>query len=157
MQAVAQGTQPLWFIDNLAIVHVDGETAGGVYSLSEIWGARGDMPPLHVHHRDDETFYVLDGELRLFVGDREVAVPAGSATLAPRGVPHTYRVESDGARWLVVNSPAGFERFLREASDPAPTRELPPRGRSLDPAALAQAAAEQGIELLGPPGALPAD
>ena len=91
--------QPLWFIDNLAYVHVDGEKCGGAYSLSEIWGAHGNMPPLHVHHRDDEAFYLLEGELRLFLGDRQIALGAGQAALAPREVPHTYRVESDRARW----------------------------------------------------------
>src|SRR5712692_6689494 len=97
--------QPRWFIDNLACVHVDGEESGGAYCLVELSAARDSMPPLHVHHRDDETFYVLEGELRLFLSGREIALPAGRAALAPRGIPHTYRVESDQARWLVVNSP----------------------------------------------------
>jgi quercetin dioxygenase-like cupin family protein len=146
---------PLWFIDNLVYVHLTGEESGGAYSLSELWGARGNMPPLHVHHRDDEAFYVLEGELRLFLGDREIAVAAGQAALAPRGVAHTYRVESDRARWIVINSPAGFEQFLLTASEPAPGDELPPAGRRADPAALADAAAAHGIEILGPPGTLP--
>jgi mannose-6-phosphate isomerase-like protein (cupin superfamily) len=149
--------QPLWFIDNLAYVHIDGDESGGAYSLGEIWGARGNTPPLHVHHRDDETFYVLEGDLRLFMGDREIMLAPGQATLAPRGIPHTYRVESDRARWIVINSPAGFEQFLRAASEPAPGAELPLAGRHGDPAALAEAAADQGIEILGPPGMLPAE
>jgi mannose-6-phosphate isomerase-like protein (cupin superfamily) len=148
--------QPLWFIDTLAYIHVNGEQSGGAYSLSETWGARGNMPPLHVHRRNDETFYVLEGDVRLFVGDRELMLAPGQAALAPRGVPHSYRVESDRARWIVINSPAGFEQFLRAASEPAPRAELPPAGRHSDPAALAKAAAEQGIEILGPPGMLPA-
>jgi quercetin dioxygenase-like cupin family protein len=147
--------QPLWFVGNLAYVHIDGEASGGAYSLTEMWGARGNMPPLHVHRRDDETFYVLDGELRLFVGDRERGLAVRQAALAPRGVPHTYRVESDRARWVVINLPAGFERFLLAASEPAPGAELPPAGRQLHPGALATAAADQGIEILGPPGTLP--
>jgi hypothetical protein len=113
------------------------------------------MPPLHVHHRDDETFYVLEGELTLFVGDRQIAVSEGHATLAPRSVPHAYRVESEQAGWLVINNPAGFEEFLRAASDPAPSAQLPPPGRPFDPGALAQTAAEYGIEILAPPGTLP--
>jgi mannose-6-phosphate isomerase-like protein (cupin superfamily) len=148
--------QPLWLIDNLVYIHVDGEQSGGAYSLSETWGARGNMPPLHVHRRNDETFYVLEGDVRLFVGDRDVRLAAGQVAMAPRAVPHTYRVESDRARWIVINSPAGFEQFLRAASEPAPRAELPPAGRHSDLAALAKAAAEQGIEILGPPGMLPA-
>jgi quercetin dioxygenase-like cupin family protein len=148
--------QPLWFIDNVVYIHVDGEQSGGAYSLSETWGARGNMPPLHVHRRNDETFYVLEGDVRLFVGDCEVVLAPGQAALAPRGVPHAYRVESDRARWIVINSPAGYEQFVRAASEPAPRAELPPAGRHSDRAALARAAAEQGIEILGPPGMLPA-
>jgi mannose-6-phosphate isomerase-like protein (cupin superfamily) len=147
--------QPLWFIDNLAYVQIDGEQTGEAYSLVELSARGGDMPPLHVHRRDDETFYVLEGEMTLFVGDRQIAVSEGDAALAPRDVPHTYRVESEQARWLVINSPAGFERFVRIAGEPAPSDDLPPPGRPSDPAVLAQTAAEYGIEILGPPGMLP--
>jgi quercetin dioxygenase-like cupin family protein len=149
-------TDPLWFVDNLVYVHVEGAQTGGAYSLSETRGARGSMPPLHVHHRNDEAFYLLEGDVRLFVGDREIVLAAGQAAFAPRGIPHAYRVESDRARWLVINSPSGYEHFLRAASEPAPRAELPPKGRPIDLAALATAAADQGIELLGPPGTLPA-
>jgi len=147
--------QPLWFIDNLVHVHIDGEASSGAYSLVEIAAARDSMPPLHVHHRDDETFYVLEGEMRIFIGDRQLVITAGHAALAPRDVAHTYRVESDRARWIVVNSPAGFEQFVRTAGEPAPSAELPPADRPVDPGALAALAAQYGIEILGPPGALP--
>ena len=147
--------QPLWFNDTLVYIHVDGEQSGGAYSLSETCGARGNMPPLHVHRRNDETFYVLEGDVRLFLGDRQIMLAPGQAAFAPRDVPHTYRVESDRARWLVINSPAGFEQFLRAASEPAPRAELPPAGRPGDTAELARAAADEGIEILGPPGLLP--
>lgn len=149
--------QPLWFIDGLARVHIDGEQSAGAYSLVEHSARRHDMPPLHVHHRDDETFYVIEGEMTLFVGDRKIALGKGEAALAPRGVPHVYRVESEQARWLVISTPAGFEQFVRAAAEPAPSDELPPPGRPFDPGALAQVAAEYGIEILGPPGKLPGD
>jgi hypothetical protein len=56
----------------------------------------------------------------------------------------------------VITTPAGFDAFVREVSEPAPAEELPPAGRPFDPAALGQAAAKVGIEILGAPGALPA-
>jgi quercetin dioxygenase-like cupin family protein len=149
--------QALWFIDNLVRVHVDGEASGGQLAIVEEWGRRGNMPPLHVHQRDDETFLVLDGELSLFVAGEQLVLNAGQAAVAPREVPHAYRVESEQARWLVISTPAGFESFVRAAAKPARAEELPPAGRPHDPAALAQAAAEVGIEILGPPGALPAE
>jgi len=151
----AGGAEPLWFTDSLAYVHLDGADTTEAFALVELRGRRGDMPPLHVHSRDDETFYVLDGELKLHVGDKEVGLTAGQTALAPRGVPHVYRVESETARWLTINSPAGFERLVRAAGEPAPSEQLPPPGRPLDPAALAQAAAEEGIEIIAPPGTLP--
>ena len=148
-------TQPLWFIDHLVHIRVDGDASGGALSLIDERGRRGDMPPLHVHRRDDETFYVLEGELRLFVADEEIVLGPGEAAFAVRDVPHAYRVESDEARWLVITAPAGFDAFVREVSEPAPTDELPPPGRAVDPAFLGEAAAKAGIELLGPPGTLP--
>jgi quercetin dioxygenase-like cupin family protein len=149
--------QPLWFIDNLAYVHVDGEDTGEAFDLVEVNGPHGDMPPLHVHHCEDETFYVLDGRLTLFVGDRELVVEAGQAAVAPRGVMHAYRVDSDGARWLAVSSPSGFARFVRSVGEAAPRAELPPAGRPADPAGIAAAGVEWGIEILAPPGTLPRD
>jgi mannose-6-phosphate isomerase-like protein (cupin superfamily) len=147
---------PLWFIDNLVYVHVDGEAGQGRLALVEERGRRGNMPPLHVHHRDDETFYLLEGEVSLFAPGRQLTLTAGQAALAPRGIPHCYRVESEEARWLVITTPAGFESFVRRVSEPASADELPEAGRPHDPALMAQAAADVGIEILGPPGALPA-
>jgi mannose-6-phosphate isomerase-like protein (cupin superfamily) len=150
-------TQPLWFVDNLVHVHVDGDASDGALALLDERGRRGDMPPLHVHRRDDEAFYVLEGELTLFVADGQIVLGPGQAALAPREVPHAYRVESEQARWLVITTPAGFETFVREVADPAPADELPPPGRPFDPSALGEAAAKVGIEILGPRGALPGE
>ncbi len=149
-------TQPLWFIDNLVHVLIDGETSGGGLAVLSGRGRGGDMPPLHVHRRDDEAFYVLEGELSLFVADEQIVLGPGQAALAPRDVPHAYRVESEEARWLVITTPAGFEAFVREVAEPAPADELPPAGHAVDPAVLGEAAARAGIEILGPPGTLPA-
>jgi mannose-6-phosphate isomerase-like protein (cupin superfamily) len=147
--------EPRWFIANLARIHVRGDEAGGL-GLVEITGAPGDMPPLHVHHRDDEVFYVLEGELELHAGDTSVLLGPGEAFVAPRGVPHVYRVASPTpARWLGLST-AGFEAFVEAASDPAPRAELPPAGAPDLPRIMAAAAAAD-IELLAPPGTFPRD
>jgi quercetin dioxygenase-like cupin family protein len=148
--------QPLWFIDNLVHIHVDGLASGGALALLEERGRRGSMPPLHVHRRDDETFYVLEGELALFVAGRQLVLGPGQAALCPRDVPHTYRVDSEQARWLVINTPSGFDAFVRQVAEPAPVDQLPAAGRPFDPATVRQAAATVGIEILGAPGTLPA-
>lgn len=154
----ATASEPIWFIDSLARIHLDGGQTGGAYCLVETWGAPGDMPPLHVHRREDEAFYVLEGRLRLFVGDEVVDVGPGECALAPRDVPHVYRVESEEpARWLVLCTPAGFDDFVREVGEPAERDVLPPRGRTLDVAALAEAAGRHDLDILGPPGTLPGD
>src|SRR4051812_49500021 len=79
--------KPLWFIANLARIHVDGETSDGKLAVVEALGARGDMPPLHVHTVEDETFYVLDGRLSVHVaGCEPIVLEAGEPALAaPRG------------------------------------------------------------------------
>jgi mannose-6-phosphate isomerase-like protein (cupin superfamily) len=118
-------TQPLCFIDHLVHVHIDGDASDGTLALAEERGRRGDMPPLHVHHRDDEAFYVIAGELSLFVAGEHLVLATGQAALAPREVPHSYRVESEEAHWLVITTPAGFESFVREVAEPAPADELP--------------------------------
>jgi quercetin dioxygenase-like cupin family protein len=148
---------PLWFIDGLVRVHVSGEETDGRYAVVENNVPQGDMPPLHVHHEEDEVFHVLDGEVTLFLPGQEALLTAGETFRAPRGIPHTFRVESPTARLLVFCSPARFDGFVRAVSEPAPAEELPPRGRPFDPGEFAATAAEYGIELLGPPGALPED
>jgi mannose-6-phosphate isomerase-like protein (cupin superfamily) len=153
----ARRSAPLWFIDGLARVHVSGEETDGRYSVLEILVPEGDMPPLHVHHEEDEVFHILDGEATLFLPGQQVRLAAGDTFRAPRGVPHTYRVESASARWIVYCSPARFDGFVQAVSEPAAAEELPPRGRPFDPESFTATAAEYGIELLGPPGALPED
>jgi quercetin dioxygenase-like cupin family protein len=147
--------EPLWFTDGLVRIHLSGEETGGEFSVLENNVPQGDMPPLHVHHEEDEIFHVLDGEVSFFLPGQEVSLAPGQTFLGPRGVPHTFRVESETARVLVYCVPARFDGFVRAVADHAPTEELPPRGRPIDPEAFAATAAEFGIEILGPPGALP--
>ena len=108
------------------------------------------MPPLHVHRNEDEGFYVLEGELTLWVGDDKHVLRAGESILAPRAVPHTVRVDRD-ARWLVTSTPAGFEAFVRAVGSTEPQADLP------SPEELVRVASQHGIEILGPPGMLPAE
>jgi uncharacterized RmlC-like cupin family protein len=115
---------------------------GGLVEMSGV--PAGHMPPLHVHHAEDEGFYLVEGEATLFLPGREVTLRAGDFFLAPRGVPHTYRVGDAPAKWLVTHTD-GFAGFVLAVS------ELP----EPDPGRLTAVAAECDIEILGPPGALP--
>ena len=144
----------LWFLDTLVtfpVSHADGVDG---LSVMESLARRGDSPPHHVHHTEDEAFHLLEGELVLVVDGAARRVRAGETHLAPKGVPHTYRVVSERARWLVVTTNGDFERFVREAARPAETAELPPSSGPPTPEqqlALAELSLRHGIELIGPP------
>ncbi|MHB8643601.1 MAG: cupin domain-containing protein [Gaiellaceae bacterium] len=138
-----------WFLNNTAIIHTT--------ALVEIGARKGDMPPLHVHETEDEVFYVLEGELSLFTPAGTQRLAAGVAASGPRGVPHTYRVESETARWLAYAAAGDFASFVAAASRPAEADGLPPETHptSEQAAGLERLAAAHGIKLLGPPGTLP--
>jgi uncharacterized RmlC-like cupin family protein len=114
----------------------------GLVEMSDI--PAGYMPPLHVHHAEDEGFFVLAGEVTLFMPEGEVHLAEGDFFLAPRGVPHTYRVGDAPAGWLITHTD-GFAEFVASVS------ELP----EPDPGSLSAVAAEHDIEILGPPGTMP--
>jgi quercetin dioxygenase-like cupin family protein len=132
--------------------HDDGSDGVSVVDSAAPYG---DSPPVHVHRDEDEVFHVLEGELRLRVGESDRRLGPGETTLAPKGLPHSYRVESsDGARWLVITSRGDFERLVRSVSRRAEAPDLPeptgpPTPEQAD--ALAAACREYGIELVGPP------
>jgi quercetin dioxygenase-like cupin family protein len=149
--APAEG-EALWFRGALVTIKASAETTDGRVAVVEHLAPGGAGSPLHVHRREDEWFYVTEGELTFWVGGQVSVAPAGSFVYGPRDVPHTFAVTSDGARFLLVAEPAGFESFLREVGEPARALTLPPASAPPDPAALAAAAAEYGMEILGPPG-----
>jgi len=114
------------------------------------------MPPLHVHHEEDETFYVLRGRLSLHTPAGAVEIGPGEAAVGPRGVPHTYSVESSGgARWIVSTNSVGFASFVQATSVPATGDGYAPPELMVSPEVLTAEAAARGIEVLGPPGLLP--
>ncbi len=142
-----------WFLGGLCTIKASGDSTAGRAAVIENWAPRGHGSPMHVHHREDEWFYVLSGELTFAVGGETVVATAGSFVYGPRDVPHTFMVTSDEARFLLVVEPAGFESFLLQQSEPARTLTLPPASGDSPPIeAMVAAAAEYGIEILGPPG-----
>jgi quercetin dioxygenase-like cupin family protein len=141
-----------WFLGALSRVRVTGEQTGGAFSLRDNLARRGNASPVHVHDRDDETFFVLDGELRMSVGEDDYAAGPGTVAVLPRRLRHAYVVTSATARFLTLHAPAGFERFAAEVGEPARELTLPPPPEGPpDPGAMAQAAARHGITFLAPP------
>jgi mannose-6-phosphate isomerase-like protein (cupin superfamily) len=139
-------TETVPFLDCRARVLAAGEDTDGRFGLVEMTEIpAGSMPPLHIHHEHDEGFFVLEGSVTLFVPGAQVELGVGDFYVAPRGVPHTYRVGDADARWLTTSSPAGFERFVAGVAALA----------TPDPESVAAVAAANDIEILGPPGMLP--
>lgn len=105
-----------------------------------------------MHDREDESYYVLEGEYTFFVGEDTIAAPEGTWVFCPRRVPHTFRCESAQARTLIFITPAGFERFFLETFGPAPGHRMPPPLEAPpDFGRLAAQAARYGLTIIGPP------
>ena len=145
-----------WWLDvTLAIIKATGEETGGQYTLIEVLEPQGVEVPLHVHHNEDEAFYILEGEMTFYVGEETIKAGPGSLLFGPRDVPHTYTVDSGPARLLFLLTPAGFEGLIRETSEPAKSLTLPPPPEEPPDEAemeeLMTIAARYGNEIVGPP------
>jgi len=142
----------LWFLGVLSQVRLSGEQTDGAFSVTDNLARRGSASPVHVHDRADETFFVLDGELRVSVGEEEHSAGPGTVAVLPRRLRHAYVVTSAMARFLTLHTPSGFERFAAEVGQPAHSLTLPPEPAGPpDLAVLARAAAPHGITILAPP------
>jgi quercetin dioxygenase-like cupin family protein len=141
----------VWFLGALIHVRAGGDSTGGQLAILEHAGPRGYSSPLHLHNVDEETFFILDGDVRVEVGDRAFSAGPGAVAFLPRQLPHAFVVTSREARFLTLHMPSGFDEFTLAAGAPAdyPFRE--PTMEPPDPVALAATAASYGIEILGPP------
>jgi quercetin dioxygenase-like cupin family protein len=145
-----------WLLGMLEVIKISGRDTNGEYGLLEITVRAGEGPPWHTHPDEDEWFYTLEGEFTFYVGDTRLSLPAGSFAFGPKGVPHTFIAETDGAKALVGFQPFLFEGFLREVGEPTTERVLPPRLEAPpDMARLIPIAARNGMQILGPPGPPP--
>jgi len=145
--------EALWFLGTLAVVKASSETTDGRAAVIELLAPKGAGSPLHVHHKEDEWFYVMEGDLSFWVGGRLFEASTSSFVYGPRDIPHTFTVTSPQAGYLLVAEPAGFEGFMRALSQPAESLALPPQTvQPPAPEVMMATAAEYGVEILGPPG-----
>lgn len=130
-----------------------GEQTGGAYVLSEARVLPGGGPPPHIHHREDESFFVLEGEVTFQLGDKKVVAKPGAFIQGPRGIPHAFKNESaKPARMLIFVTPPGFEKFMAEFATPVPSFDSPPVPVTpADIGKLLGIAPKYGIEILPPP------
>ena len=148
--------EAFWLLGMLQTIKIGSDDTAGQLGLIEVVVPAGSGSPWHVHPEEDEWFYVLEGEMTVWVAETRHSLKAGSFAFGPKGVPHTFYAEAGGARALVGFAPMQFEGFLREIGEPAPERVLPPplEGHP-DVGRLIPIARQNGFEILGPPGPPP--
>jgi mannose-6-phosphate isomerase-like protein (cupin superfamily) len=156
---------PLWFLGTMTRLKLASEQSGGRLAVFETILPRGAAPPLHAHPQD-ETFYVLEGEITAWLVDPAAAgsdwvathgrrCASGALVFAAGGTAHTFRVETDTARLLVLSTPGGIERMVRGLAEPArwPWLPPPPDGPRVPAERVAAVERETGMVRLGPPPA----
>lgn len=166
-QVVSDG-ENLWFLGTMARMKLEGCQTGGRFGLWDGVLPHGAAPPLHSHPQD-ETFYVLDGEVTVWLVEPELTDDQGSppewvrtrgrrcgpgtVAFAPAGAAHTFRVESDTARLLFISTPAGIEDYVRALAEPAqwPWLQPPPDGPRVPVDRIAAVERDLGVIRHGPP------
>ena len=141
----------LWFLGTLATIKISGEATDGRFALIEFLFPRHASPPLHTHPQD-ESYIVLEGRLTVLAGEQRFELQDGAAAVVPIGLPHTFRVDTETARVLVLSTPAGLERMVRDGAVSALRPTLPPADAPRPaPDDLARIFEAHGQVTLGPP------
>lgn len=115
-----------WWFGQLAVLKTTADDTAGQLTIVEITAPPGLETPLHVHRRDDEGFWVLEGDLTFEVGDATIEAHAGDYVFGPRDIPHRFTIGEQGCRMLFILVPAGIEDLIRATSETAPSRTIPP-------------------------------
>ena len=152
-QAVpADAGEARWWFGSLTIIKATAADTGGQMTILEAIEPPDTRMPLHVHHGEDEAFWLLEGSATFEIGDRTIEAKAGDYLFGPRDVPHRYTTGPDGVRMLFILTPGGFEGLVMATSTPAAQRTLPPPGAEPpsdeQAAAMAAAIAAHDCEVL---------
>jgi quercetin dioxygenase-like cupin family protein len=141
-----------WFAGALLVHKAGAESTDGRFDLLDQTMPPGYVVPRHIHHAEDEAWYVLEGDMTFYCGDQVLSATKGSWIFAPREIAHTFKVGSAGARALTFAAPSGFASFVDDLGEPAGNRGLPPPG-PIDEARLVESARKYQVEIVGPPPA----
>src|SRR6516164_8633752 len=115
----------VWYSGQLMTFLATAEDTQGKFALIEAVARKGNVPPPHIHHREEETFYVMEGEMTFSVGGQTIKATPGTMVCLPRDVPHSFVIDSEQGRALILLTPAGLEGWFKEFSVPAPAMTLP--------------------------------
>jgi quercetin dioxygenase-like cupin family protein len=146
-----EGIDNVWWKGGRVTVKAGAAETGGAFAQIETDDPRGSGPPWHLHHDQDETFYVLEGEVIVIVGEQRIELGTGDYLFAPRDIPHAYVVRSERARMLVTVNPPGPEELFVSLGVPV-TGDEPPTDTVMPPVdEMARLFARYNCEILGPP------
>ncbi len=147
----------LWHLGALLVFKALGEETNEAFWALEGLADSHMAVPLHAHSREDEVWYVIEGEIKFFIGDESRIGAAGTVVYIPRGTPHTFQIVSDKARWFGFGTPAGLDGWFFETGEPAAALTLPPPPTAPpDVAAIVASLQAYGTDTLGPPPNMPA-
>ncbi|HWN35447.1 MAG TPA: quercetin 2,3-dioxygenase [Pseudonocardia sp.] len=142
-----------WVVGDTYTFKATAESTGGAFALVEASIPPGSGPPPHLHTREDEAFYLLDGELQVTAAGRTTLLRGGDFMYLPRGIVHSFINPSvAAARALIVITPGGFEKFFEEVGTPARAGAQAPPFDPADIARFAETAQRYGNELMAPTG-----
>ena len=147
VQVPNDGGKPVNILGIPMLIRLYGHDTGGVLSVVESHDMPGGGPPPHIHHREDETFQILEGDYEFMVGGKTILARPGTTLFAPRGVAHTYRyLGSTSGKLMCVITPSGFDGFFEEigAMTPQQQQDIP---------RVMEIAKKCGLEFLPPPSA----
>jgi mannose-6-phosphate isomerase-like protein (cupin superfamily) len=119
--------ESVWSLGDRFTAKATAAVTEGRFALVGSVAFRSAEPPLHIHHREGEAWYILDGKMMFYVGDAVIEATAGCFAFAPRGIPYTFTVDVGPTRVLVFASPAGFEHFALKLREEA-RGDTPPAG-----------------------------
>jgi quercetin dioxygenase-like cupin family protein len=116
-----------WYIGHLMSILISSHDTNGSFSLIHGFEIKGLEPPPHMHTKEDESFYIMNGEINYTVGKEVFNARSGDWVFLPRNIQHSFQVQTDQAEVLIHLSPGGFEDYFREMSEPAKELKVPPR------------------------------
>lgn len=139
-----------WYIGHLMSFLITSKDTNGSFALLHGIEIKGLEPPPHIHTREDESFYLLDGAVNYSVGNEVFKAKRGNWVFLPRNILHSFQVQSEQAEVLIHLSPGGFEEYFREMSEPAKSFSVPPRPKGPpDVKRIVETASRYGIKFPG--------
>jgi quercetin dioxygenase-like cupin family protein len=152
--AAGKGLADVWWKTGRMTVKAGSAETGGSFAQVEMNDPRGTATPMHLHHNEDETFYVLEGEIVVLIGEEQITLSGGDYAFAPRDIPHGTVVSSERARVLVTMIPGGLEELFVSLGSAVNGAEPATEEAQVPMDELGRRFAAYGVDILGPPPSL---